>query len=381
MRFALFSLFVLLPSCVAETTVGEDVSEVGERSVSLELPPIRLPVHTPPVVRRETRAAWDDLIGEKLPKWEVYELPRGSKRDVPILAVPKDGRGVPLVLWFGHYHYHGEAYFAQMLKSGFLSVLDLQVILHELRKWPKGHPPKLASAPKHVTEPLTQALVIPKKRLQQVEGEGPVSYPGDIDDHAGQGGPPTVVTTPTPTVTGKPVYHCGGAIVSGPNDCPDYDESVSGGEKLERAIGDWYAHHGEAAAEAVEATPLVPSMAALCEDPRARSAGAGGAPCALVPPARDMLPGDTVGSFVKRHFFHDGKGEECKDDCNYFGVGAVAASTTALMYLCIAATRGVALSPCINGSSQIVAWAGSGATSSAVAYALVKWCSTNVCAE
>jgi hypothetical protein len=82
--------------------------------------------------RRDARS-WDDIIRDKVPKWEVYAVLQGTEREAPVLAVPLDGRGVPIVLRFAHYHFKGDAYFTRVLKSGFVSVLDLQVILRELR--------------------------------------------------------------------------------------------------------------------------------------------------------------------------------------------------------------------------------------------------------
>jgi hypothetical protein len=77
----------------------------GERIVA---PP---PGKREPTVVGETRTSWDDRIQEKLPKWEVYSLPPGPERDPPIIAVPKDGHGMPIALAFWHYHYEGDAYF------------------------------------------------------------------------------------------------------------------------------------------------------------------------------------------------------------------------------------------------------------------------------
>jgi hypothetical protein len=345
-RMRLVFLIALLGLTGCMVDAADETTEQTEEAAQAPKPSLG-----EPVVRKETRTAWDNLIREKLPKWEVYTLPQHYLRDAPILAVPKDGRGVPVVLWFGHYHYNGDTYFTQILKSGFVSLLDLQVILHELKKYPNGHPPLMREVPQNAVNPFTQALGFPRKvrRGLQQEGEGPpVSYPGDVPDNAGGGGPPVVGTPPAPGVTGTPEYHCGGKRVTSEENCADYDKRLTGAQKLEQATQNWCYANGEEAAKAIEETRLTPSMAILCADPRARAAGAGGASCELIPPPVEVLPGETIESYMRRIFFDDGKNPGCTIKCGVIGAGAVAGSKAGLTYLCTLATEGMGVSVCAS---------------------------------
>jgi len=79
-------LLLALSACAADT--GEDTgAPEDEAPVERVVPPGK----TEPVHLGETRTSL-------LPAWDVYELPHTRGTDAPALAVPKDGRGVPLVL-------------------------------------------------------------------------------------------------------------------------------------------------------------------------------------------------------------------------------------------------------------------------------------------
>src|SRR5262249_16163185 len=120
--------------------------------------------------------------------------------------------------------------------------------------------------------------------------------------------------------------------------------NATGGANWERAAQGWLSRHGEAVAKAVDEAPLVPSMAALCADPRARAApGTGGAPCQLVPPAEEMRSGDTIGSWCRRAVFAD-----WPMTCKALGYGAGAVALGGLYFMCAVATDGLGVSLCLS---------------------------------
>lgn len=231
------------------------------------------------------------------PVWEVYDLPLSKNywRDAPILAVPKDGRGVPIILWFGYYHYYGDKYFRQILHSGYVSILDLEVIMQTPRK----KLPYKADLPAGTVDPFLVHAVVKRKGRTGMEDDPLVSVPPPVvslpDDHTGPG-PMTPVdvevqSSPMP-VEGRPVFHCGGmggAPVSGPEECPnhDYDPKIPGPTKLINAIYNWVESgtkellgNKENCQEACAMSVAVPSgVSIVCKSPALRALPQTATPC------------------------------------------------------------------------------------------------------
>ena len=139
----------------------------------------------------QTQTSW-------LPRWEVYELPHTRGTDAPALAVPKDGRGVPLILWAGWYRKYGDVYFRTMLHSGYLSLLDLEIIGAGLEKPCAWKNP----VPEDAVDPFEDRVAIPESlkpgdnRIAVEPEDGPVSDPGEGDGAHVSTGAPLLRTPP-----------------------------------------------------------------------------------------------------------------------------------------------------------------------------------------
>src|SRR5262249_18442447 len=136
-RWRLLILCSCLGACVADSssdgnTRSESVTTIQEGLSARRPHDVPAGKGGPIEVTPRTRTP-DPEIMQRLPKREVYELPV-CKRQNPVLAIPKDGRGVPLLLDLYDCLYNGDVYFTRILRSGYLSLLDLQIILRELRK-------------------------------------------------------------------------------------------------------------------------------------------------------------------------------------------------------------------------------------------------------
>jgi hypothetical protein len=91
--------------------------------------------------------------------------------------------------------------------------------------------------------------------------------------------------------------------------------------------------------------------------------------------------GEALQREVLHTFFHDGKGEACRDDCTQLGIGAAGVGATAIMFLCVAATRGLAVSSCINGMSGAYTALGAATAGTSAGAALSSYCSKHVCTK
>lgn len=91
--------------------------------------------------------------------------------------------------------------------------------------------------------------------------------------------------------------------------------------------------------------------------------------------------GERLHREVLHQLFHDGKGDACRADCAQLGVGALTVGSGAVMAICVAATRGLAVTPCINGTSQIYAWLSAGAVGGSLGISITNYCSANVCTK
>lgn len=130
-----------------------------------------------------------------LPRWEIHWIPEGGQ-DARILAIPRDGRGKPLVLWYGWYRKYGDLYFRTILHTGYLSLLDLEVIGHELVAAPLTLPPH--GWPSDAVDPFVAGPIDVAGKLgpQREEGEGsggvcidPSTCGGDDDRPYGRTAP------------------------------------------------------------------------------------------------------------------------------------------------------------------------------------------------
>ncbi len=191
-------LGLMLTSCVVEMGDEEAVGTADDAVFGAPtvvalgpIPPYK-PAPTEPV---EIERGRFDPKRDVLPRWEIHWIPEGGQ-DARILAIPRDGRGKPLVLWYGWYRKYGDLYFRTILHTGYLSLLDLEVIGHELVAAPLTLPPH--GWPSDAVDPFVAGPIDVAGKLgpQREEGEGsggvcidPSTCGGD-DDHTHTGGPP-----------------------------------------------------------------------------------------------------------------------------------------------------------------------------------------------
>ncbi len=391
-----------LVSCIADTSdssmTGDTAEDIAEAQEELTL------VSHPPIDLRD--AVREAAVEKRLTGWRVYVRGQNGPYKRHSWASPRDAdkMGTLYVMRESDLHDNkawialslldvwldGDRYFEEMMKKHHLTPLDLIGILAALQE--------VGDAPPQLSALLGRLSTFDEGGGDFPPFPTPTPLPGG--DHSGPGwGWPASVPTPPPGTPHPPPgptagggFNPGDPSTWGPRPVPHKTDAQTLREWQDTYLG---AHDGEPAVPAPTDAGYAPlpgekKVTFRCDGVVVNGYANGCLDFKEMPftmkwvlkfgAFMDWQP-DRLARFVVHTLFHDGKGQACVNDCTQLGFGVAGLGMSAVMLVCLAATRGLAVDPCFNGAASIASWAGSSVSAASLAASVNAKCLADVCTE